>query len=195
MRNVERVQRTRSALLSAGRTLFARHGFAETATEAILAEAGVTRGALYHHFTDKAALFEAVCDGLSGEAAAAVESAVAGIADAAEALEVGLVAWVRFVRQPEVRRILLLEAPTVLGWERWTALDQRHAFQSLKAGVSEALESGALRFSGSAEVLATMINGATNALALRDEIDRVDVEMALTRLVAAFLSEPPLPAE
>lgn len=190
MRNVERVQRTRGLLIEAARKLFTADGFAATPTEAILAEAGVTRGAMYHHFADKAALFEAVCEEISREIGEALATSVAGIADPADALEQGLGTWLGLALAPGVRRILLIEAPTVLGPERWNRLDEAYSFSSLREGVAEALASGSLRFEGSADMLATLINGASNAMALRlgaeAQPDLAEGAAALRQLVAAF---------
>jgi AcrR family transcriptional regulator len=167
VRNIERVKRTRDALLAAAQNLFAEKGFAATSTEEILAAAGVTRGALYHHFADKAALFEGVCAELMVEAATRIETATEGAGDSLTALELGFAAWFGYVLDPGRRAILLIEAPTVLGFARWRALDDAHSFQSLRAGIAEALLNGALVFSGEADDLAAMINGAANDLALR----------------------------
>src|SRR5690606_34506013 len=109
MKNVERVARTRAALVGSARKLFAQHGFADTATEAIIAGAGVTRGAMYHHFADKTSLFEAVCRELSAEAMEAIGAAVAAADGQVDGLERGSVAWLDFMLRPDVRRILLVE--------------------------------------------------------------------------------------
>lgn len=165
--NAERTALTRARLIDAARALFAEHGYAATGTEAILEGAGVRRGAMYHHFADKAALFEAVCLQLCEEAVPVIEAATEGVENPLEALVQGSLAWLRFVTRPGVQRIWLLDAPTVLGWSRWEALDRRLGQQSLRDGIDAARAQGALRYEGSAELLATMLNGALNALALR----------------------------
>jgi len=167
MKNAERVMRTRAALIASARKLFAEKPFAEVSTEAVLVGAGVTRGALYHHFADKAALFEAVCLELSEEAMAAIELSIRRVTDPVKALEKGSQAWLDYMLRPEVRRILLVEAPTVLGWPRWVAMDEAHSFRLLREGVAGALKSGALSFPPGADALAVLLNGAMNALALR----------------------------
>jgi AcrR family transcriptional regulator len=167
MKNAERVLRTRKALLDAAQTLFSEKGFGATSTEEILAAAGVTRGALYHHFADKTALFAEVCAELMAEAARRIEAATEGVDESLRALEAGFAAWFGYVLDPGVRNVLLVEAPTVLGFARWRALDEAHSFQALRSGVAEALLNGALEFAGEADELAAMINGAANDLALR----------------------------
>lgn len=173
--NAERSAGTRARLVGVARTLFARDGYTATGTEAILAGAGVQRGALYHHFTDKAALFEAVCVQLSEQALPAVEAAVVKAADPLDALVRGSIAWIAFVTREDVRRILLVDAPTVLGWERWDALDRRLSSLALREGIDAALADGSIVFDGNAELLAVMVNGALNALALRVGAPDADV--------------------
>lgn len=165
--NPERSAATRGRLVDVARPLFARGGYAATPTEAILDGAGVRRGALYHHFVDKAALFEAVCVQLVEEALPAVEAATARARGPLDALVRGSIAWVEFVTRDEVRRILLIDAPTVLGWQRWQALDDRLSVDALRSAIREALAAGEIAFDGSPELLTTMTNGALNALALR----------------------------
>lgn len=158
--HAERSQRSREALLVAAGRLFAEQGYAETSTEAVLAEAGLTRGALYHHFRDKRDLFEAVCRVLHEEGAAAIRAAADATADPVDGLIAGCLAFIDHVIDPRARRILLIEAPSVLGWERWNDLDRAHGFGLLLEGVHEAVAAGAL--DGDAEVLALMLNGGLN---------------------------------
>lgn len=165
--NAERSAVTRGRLIAVARELFARDGFAATGTEAILDGAGVRRGALYHHFEDKATLFEAVCFTFAEEALPVVEAAASSAKDSRDSLVRGSIAWIGYVTRPDVRRILLVDAPTVLGWERWDALDRRLSYHVLRDAVDTALRDKAINFDGSPELLATMINGALNALALR----------------------------
>ncbi|MDZ4371159.1 MAG: TetR/AcrR family transcriptional regulator [Phenylobacterium sp.] len=158
--HAERTQRSRDALTAAAARLFAAEGFAGTSTEAVLAEAGLTRGALYHHFRDKRDLFDAVCQRLHAEAAAAIEQAAAAPSDPVHALVAGGLAFVDQMARPEALRILLVEAPSVLGWARWNEIDRAHGFGLLVEGVDEAVAAGAL--AGDPEVLAHLLNGALN---------------------------------
>ena len=158
--HAERTQRSREVLTAAAGRLFAEQGYAATSTEAILAATGLTRGALYHHFKDKRDLFEAVCRGLHEEAAAAILAAAEACADPVDGLIAGCLTFVDQLVRPHARRILLVEAPSVLGWERWNALDRAHGFGLLLEGVREAVAAGAL--DGDPEVLALMLNGALN---------------------------------
>lgn len=165
--NPQRSAQTQARLLAAARTLFARDGYAATPTEAILAGAGVQRGALYHHFADKTALFEAVCMQLVEQALPVVDAATAGARGPLDALVRGSIAWIEFVTRDDVRRILLVDGPTVLGWQRWQALDDQLSVNALRSALREAAAAGELAFDGNPELLTTMVNGALNALALQ----------------------------
>lgn len=156
----DRALATRARLVAAARELFAREGYGATGTEAILAAAGVTRGALYHHFADKQALFAAVCEDLHGEMEGAIETDADAQASAFDGVVAGCLAFLDFLARPEARRILILDAPSVLGWEAWNEMDRRHGFGLLVQGVSEAVAEGSL--AGEPETLAVMINGALN---------------------------------
>lgn len=157
-----KAQKTKAQLVAAARRLFAKQGFAATSTGEILRKAGVTRGALYHHFVDKAALFEAVCTELHKEAVAAIADVTGDDVPPFDALVAGSLAWIDHMAKPEVNRILIVEAPAVLGWEKWNALDRAHGFGELLEGVAAARAAGAIRPIG-AEELAVLLNGAMNA--------------------------------
>ncbi|WP_439574433.1 TetR family transcriptional regulator [Phreatobacter sp.] len=161
-KNVDRSAATRGRLLTVARAQFARDGFAGTATEAILGEAGVKRGALYHHFRDKADLFEAVCREIAAEAVEAIRAAAADGMTAFDQLAAGSLAWFDAMMRPDARRILVIDAPAVLGFERWHAIDRENGFRLLLDGVRAAHGEGALRFDGPADALAVLLNGAMN---------------------------------
>lgn len=167
MKNVERASATRARLIAVARSMFGELGYAGTATEAVLQEAGLARGALYHHFADKAALFEAVCQVVCEDIVPAVDEAAAARRDPLDALVQGSIRWIEKTSEPEARRILMIDAPTVLGWERWQALDDRLSQASLAEGMKAAIAAGAIRFDCRLELAVAMMNGALNALALR----------------------------
>lgn len=178
----ERTERSRSALTDAAARLFAERGYAETSTEAVLAETRLTRGALYHHFRDKKDLFEAVCRRLHEEAMAAIVQAAEAQPDPVDGLAAGCEAFIDHVVQPRARRILLVEGPSVLGWERWNALDREHGFGLLLEGVREAVEAGSL--AGDPEVLALLLNGGLNQAVLW--AGQTDDPAAVARVKAQF---------
>lgn len=180
----ERAAMTRAALLAAARKLFAYQGFAATGTEAILAETGLTRGALYHHFADKQALFAAVCEELHAEAAVSILVDADAAPDAWQAVVDGCLAFLDFMVRPDVRRILILEAPSVLGWAAWNEMDRRHGFGLLIDGVEAAVAEGSLK--GDPDILAVMLNGALNYAVVW--AGQSDEPRALARLKAGFLA-------
>lgn len=164
--NAERTTQTRTRLVAEARRLFAALGYAATSTDAILEAAGVKRGALYHHFADKAALLEAVCLQIAEQAAEAIDAATADVKSPLRALERGSVAWVAFMTRPEVARIALIDGPSVIGWARWQEMDRQFGYRALLEAMHAAIEAGELANGGDVELHAVMVNGALNALAL-----------------------------
>src|SRR3954471_20095153 len=136
-KHVERSRATRERLVSHARALFAERGYAAVGTEEIVRSAGVTRGALYHQFRDKAALFEAVVDAVEGETTEAIAARAAGAEDSLQALRLGSRAFLAICADPHVERILLLDAPAVLGSERWRQVRLQHGL-GLVTGVLQA---------------------------------------------------------
>jgi AcrR family transcriptional regulator len=141
----EQVAQTRSALIRAGRSLFGRSGYAATSVEDLAREAGVTTGALYHHFPTKAALFEAVFELVHTELMAASGEAAQGASDVIDALAAAFEAFLDKVLEPDVQRIIITDAPAVLGPARFTELDERYAFAAIVAALEIAAGSGSLR--------------------------------------------------
>jgi len=140
----ERTEATRGRLIATGRRLFGEKGFAATSTEEILSDAEVSRGALYHHFSSKTDLFRATFEAVEEELTAnLLEIATAGgETDPVKILELGFNAFLDQCVKPEVQRIVMLDAPTVLGWDTWHELDERYAFGTIKAVLAVAAESG-----------------------------------------------------
>jgi AcrR family transcriptional regulator len=143
----DRSASTREALVVAARPLFAAHGFAEVSTDAIVAAAGVTRGALYHQFADKTALFEAVLAAVERDIAKrlAVEAEAAGISDPVEVLRHAVRTWLDICVEPEIHRIALIDGPSVLGWTHWREVCQLHIFGLVRALVAQGIELGRIR--------------------------------------------------
>jgi AcrR family transcriptional regulator len=137
-------QATRQHLVTIALRLFARTGFAATSIEAVMAAAGASRGALYHHFDSKTALFEAVLERVEADIAHSVVTASRGIADPIEALRAGCNAWFDLAREPAVRQIVLVDAPSVVGWTKWREIDARHGFGLMKAALKNAAKAGRL---------------------------------------------------
>jgi AcrR family transcriptional regulator len=142
----ERTAATRSALVAAGRRLFATEGFAGVGTETIVREADVSRGALYHHFADKTELFAAVLEDVEREVAGqlAVTAGARAGDGAVEVLAVAVEAWLDLCDRPEVQRIVLVDGPSVLGWPRWRAICQRHVLGLIQAVLAQGIADGEL---------------------------------------------------
>jgi AcrR family transcriptional regulator len=135
---------TRRALIDVGEQLFTEHGYAAASLDAIVAGAQVTKGALYHHFSGKQALFEAVFEQVETGAARAVTDAGEGHRDPWEKALAGLLAFLDVVQQPTYRRIVILEGPAVLGWTRFREQAERSTFACVLDIVSSVLQAGDL---------------------------------------------------
>ena len=131
-RQVARSASTRAKLIKAARTLFARRGYAGVATEEIVRRAGVTRGALYHQFQTKEDLFLAVYEQVERDLTERVDQRVLGLTSPFAAMRAGIRAFLEECRAPEVQRIVLIDGPAVLGWERWRAIDERYGMGLLR---------------------------------------------------------------
>src|SRR6516225_7064029 len=140
-----RSQATRRQLITAARGLFGARGYAAVGTEEIVHRAGVTRGALYHQFRDKADLFAAVAEEVEAEIAEQIAAGAAGAAaDPVAALRAGARLFLHACAEPEVERIILLDAPAVLGWEAWRDLAGRYGLGLVQAALQAAIEAGAV---------------------------------------------------
>lgn len=137
--NRERSDTTRAAILDAAHGLFVARGYAETSTPDIVAAAGLTRGALYHHFEDKKALFRAVAERDARAVAARIEQATVDDLTPRDALISGARAFFDAMAEPGRIRILLLDGPAVLGTGEMAAIDAAHAQRTLEEGLAEAM--------------------------------------------------------
>jgi AcrR family transcriptional regulator len=142
----DRSAATRAALVNAARPLFAQQGFAAVGTEAIVRAAGVTRGALYHQFADKTELFAAVVEAVEQDVMAQIMrqlgAEAAGDPDPLDELVRGASAWLDACAEPSVQQILLIDAPAVLGWERYREIGTRYSVGVVEAVLTEAVRIG-----------------------------------------------------
>lgn len=143
--NADRTRAMRERLIATARTLFVANGFAETSTPALVAAAGVTRGALYHHFADKKALFRAVVEADAAAVAEAIEAVDDPSTSALERLLAGADAYLAAMVEPGRTRLLLVEAPAVLGEAERRAIEETRGDAALREGLQAAIEEGALR--------------------------------------------------
>ena len=164
-RQVQRTEATRARLLEVARRMFVAHGYQGVPAEDLVREAGLTRGALYHHFGGKDGLFAALYEQVQREVTARIDAAADVHADPWEALVAGCHAFLECCIDPEVQRIVLLDAPVVLSWEAWRAVDERHGLGSLAMGLRMAHEAGSIE-GDSLEAVAHLLLGAMNEAAL-----------------------------
>ncbi|MBP0439261.1 TetR/AcrR family transcriptional regulator [Tianweitania sediminis] len=143
-RQQDRTDGTRAALLEAGRMLFVEKGFAGTSTPELVAATGLTRGALYHHYADKRALFAAVVEREAQAAAEAIET-MPSVNAPLDALRVGSRVYLEAMSVPGRTRLLLLDGPAVLGLSEMDEIHARHGNRTLRQGLEAAMESGAIR--------------------------------------------------
>lgn len=191
----ERAETTRTALLVAAQELFTEHGYGGIGTEEIVRRAKVTRGALYHHFTDKRDLFGAVHEHVEAEVVGMIAAKVAGIDDPAEVIEVGTRAFLDVCTDPSITRITLVDAPSVLGWERWREVDMRYGLGLVIAALERGMDAGVLR-PGPVRPLAHLFLGAMGeaGMVIANASDpvaaRAEIEPALFSLIAGLKAAP-----
>jgi AcrR family transcriptional regulator len=192
----EQADATRSALSAAARQLFTERGYAATSTTEIVEQAGVTRGALYHHFAAKDELFRAVFEQLEGEVTRRVAEEALTSADPLEQLRRGTRAYLDACIDPAVQRVVLLDGPSVLGWETWQEIEQRYGYGLVVAGVEAAIGAGLIS-AQPVEPLAHVLFGALTeagmVVARADEprTARVDMEAAMDRLLEGLRASDP----
>jgi AcrR family transcriptional regulator len=192
-RKQEQSEATKAALISVARGLFAEKGYADTSTEEIVQGAGVTRGALYHHFRDKEDLFEATFEQVETEVTqrlmlASAQGATGG--DQWQGLLAGVRAFLEECRVPEVQQIVLLDAPSVLGWQRWREIEAKYGFGLVKTALQGAMDSGLIARQP-VDPLAHMLLGALTEAGMmtaraRNDAERAEIEQTVTAILGAL---------
>jgi AcrR family transcriptional regulator len=172
---------TRAALLRAGRELFAALGYGAVGTEEIVARAGVTRGALYHHFADKRDLFLEVHEQVEQQLVDDIGARIAGIDDPWELIVTGLGAFLDACTDPAIMRISFLDAPAVLGWQEWRRISERYGMGLVTFGLQNAMDRDVLAplpvrplahlLMGAMSEAAMVIVNAPEPKAAREEIE------------------------
>jgi AcrR family transcriptional regulator len=188
----ERSEATREALLAAARVLFTERGYDHVGTEEIVRAAGVTRGALYHHFGDKASLLEAVYGRVEAESTERVARVVLGseLESPLDAMKAGIAAFLEECAKPELRQIALHDAPAVLGWERWREIGAANGLGLIEASLGAAIEAGEIRplpVKPTAHLLMGALDEAAMVLARDDRPEaRGEVTAVLVTLLEGF---------
>jgi AcrR family transcriptional regulator len=192
----ERSEVTREALIEAARPLFAERGYAGVSTEEIVRAAGVTRGALYHHFDGKKDLFEAVYERIEAELAQRIATgALAKGAEAPlEAMRAGAEMFLQACTEPEAQQIVLLDGPSVLGWDRWREIAAEHGLGLIEATLQAAVDAGAVAeqpIRPLAHVLMGALDEAAMLVARAEDPERMreDVGRTLDSLLAGLSSK------
>lgn len=195
-RRQDRGQATRDQLVAEATRLFAERGFEATSVEAVLEAAGVSRGSLYHHFRSKEALFEAVLDAAEARIGEATLLAAMGAGDDPVAgLRAGALEWIRLAGDPVVRRIVLIDAPAVLGWERWREIEEQNALGMLRLAMQTVADDGRLDVTlvdPFAHVLLASINELALVVARAEDTAgaQANAEVAVNELLTRLLSKP-----
>jgi AcrR family transcriptional regulator len=135
---------TKARLERVGRELFAERGFEGVSAEELVASAEVTRGALYHHYEGKEGLFAAVVESVMRELHTELVRETAGMTDPLLALERGVGVFLKACAEPAVQKILLVDAPAVLGWQKWREMDAKYGLGLVKQALSAAMQAGLL---------------------------------------------------
>ena len=164
-RKREQSRATQVRLLAAARDLFSERGFAGTATEDLVARAGVTRGALYHQYADKKDLFRAVFEEVERDLGERIALAAAAEATPWEQIRAGARALLEASLVPAVRRIVLTDGPSVLGWEEWRRIDSKYAYGMVRTALEANVDAGNLP-QHPIEPLTHLIIGALNEAGL-----------------------------
>ncbi|MGC7093854.1 TetR/AcrR family transcriptional regulator [Amycolatopsis lurida] len=192
---------TKNALVTAARELFAERGYQAVPADEIVRAAGVSRGALYHHYGDKQGLFRAVVDELEQEVTDAIRAEMAAQPDFLSGLAVALTAFLDACARPEVRQISLIDGPSVLGWQAWRELEAQYGLGLIEELVAAAIEHGLFE-PRPVKVLAQLVLSAVAEAALMiayadDPVaTRAEAEAALGAWTAGLLRDQnagPLP--
>lgn len=184
----EQVAQTRAALVAGGRRRFGERGFADTSVEELAREARVTTGALYHHFSNKTALFEAVFEAVHSDLLTASAEAAVGAADEIDVLVRGFGAFLDAVLEPDVQRIVITDAPAVLGLARFVELDERVAFGAIVAALQAAITADRIALDDP-ETMARLLLGALTrgAMLIASSEDPAVTRDAVAASISAWL--------
>jgi AcrR family transcriptional regulator len=161
----ERREATRAAIVKAAKRLFGERGFAGTTMDNVATAAHVAKGAVYHHFETKEALFEAVFDEVSQDLVAEVDRAARSENDALAAMAAGTQAYFAACAKDATGQIILRDGPAVLGWERWREIDARHFGGGFPLALARAMDDGLIARQ-SVEPLSRLLLGAVTEAAV-----------------------------
>ena len=180
-RRAERGEATRTAIVRAARELFATRGYGAVGTNEVVERAGVTRGAMYHHFREKKDLFRAVYEQVEREVLEATIASMQGTHDPWEQLVAGTRSFFDACTDSELRQIGLVDGPAVLGWQEWRDVGRRYVFGAVTFVLQDAMDKGVLRradvtqlahlFLGALGEAAMVLANAEDPAAIREEVE------------------------
>ena len=187
-RRAEYSESTRQALVDSAVDLFTKRGYAGTSLDEVVKRARVTKGALYHHFSGKQALFEAAFAQVETRSIESLTAVLTGEGGAWDTAVATLRAYVRKCLEPEYQRIIVHEAPVVMGWERWREAEEQFSFGLLRTAVQLLVDAGEIE-EAPVEIMARLLFGALSAgastIASSSDPKRTgrEVERAILRVV------------
>src|ERR1700761_5648124 len=194
----QRTEATRNALIAAGRELFSKCGYDDVGAEEIVRAAGLTRGALYHHFpSGKPALLEAIYERLEAESTQRVAHIVldSGMHSPLAAMKAGVAAFLDECAEPGFQRIVLHDAPAVLGWDRWREISASNGLGLIEASLIAAIEAGEIRplpVKPTAHLLLGALDEAAMLLVRSsDPAGRAEITTVLLALIDSFATPVP----
>src|SRR5271169_6571968 len=160
----ERRSTTTRAILDAARRRFTARGFEQTSVDDIAAQAGVAKGAVYHHFDSKELIFARVFEEMTAELAALIPPAALAGKDLLDSIRRGTLKYLTSISSDEFRQVLLIDGPRVLGWEHWRAIDARYFGGTMNTPLGREL--AARTSAREIEALGHLIAGAISEAAL-----------------------------
>lgn len=197
-RRTEYTESTRQALVDSAVALFTERGYAGTSLDEIARRARVTKGALYHHFNGKQAVFEAAFAAVEADTVDRLTSVVSAARDPWEAALAGLRAYLQVCLEPAYQRLVINEAPVVMGWQRWRTAEENATFDLIRSAVGAVLDTRSVVELPS-EPLTRLLFGALNAgaVAIANSPDpaktRADVQRCVERIVWGLHEDTVLP--
>jgi AcrR family transcriptional regulator len=177
-RTAAEAEETRRQIIAVARHAFASKGYAETSTSEIVAQAGVTRGALYHHFRDKADLFRAVFVEVAHDLNETVIKAAASASDPRKVFRAGCRAALTAMSDAEYHQIAVVDGPAVLGWDEWHRIDRATGQQSMLFGLDTLAQAGLVQVTPTPALVVGLF-GALTHLGLAHVQGELSIDEAL----------------
>lgn len=182
-RRLEYSESTRHALVDSAVDLFTRHGYAATSLDQVAKRARVTKGALYHHFSGKQALFEAAFDAVERAVVSRLTEIVVGPGDPWDRAMNGIRHYIQVCLDPSYQRIVVHEAPVVMGWERWREAEDHFSFGLVRTAIQALIDAGELDYlpvEATARLLFGALTAGATTIARSDDPRRTGTEVSTT---------------